>query len=273
VLQIDDLVTKTDERDALAARMTSQDPKRRPTAHAVLEEKTGFFSDALKDVPDERETCIVCFREHPSKDGTVCSNAHFICCRYTDTTQGCLGTYVQHELELIMTSAEMLQQHRQRNGKIPCPACKARSLRHPEDESCYLTAQQLALCRAEVYQLYESSKDEAKEQQIWEQHQAEFQRRIQELRQNFQREQREQLAAENERATREFLQRTYPNALQCPRPHCGAGPVLPEGCYNLGTHHGERAGRGFISNACPKCGFFSRERSDWRPWDGRLSST
>jgi uncharacterized C2H2 Zn-finger protein len=57
--------------------------------------------------------------------------------------------------------------------------------------------------------------------------------------------------------------------VQCP--HCGAGPVIPENCHDLQAHHGERArSGGQISNACPACGFFSRERGDWVRWNGQM---
>jgi hypothetical protein len=58
------------------------------------------------------------------------------------------------------------------------------------------------------------------------------------------------------------MRRQYPNAVQCPR--CRARPVIPENCYDLQAHHGESSniGRSRISNACPSCGFFSRERGD-----------
>jgi hypothetical protein len=70
-------------------------------------------------------------------------------------------------------------------------------------------------------------------------------------------------------ATAEFMRRQYPNAVQCPR--CGAGPVIPENCSNLQTHHGENArGGGQISNACPACGFFGRQRDDWDTWNGQM---
>jgi hypothetical protein len=71
-------------------------------------------------------------------------------------------------------------------------------------------------------------------------------------------------------AAAEFMRRQYPNAVQCPR--CHTVPVIPQYCYNLQAHHGELpdTGCGCISNACPSCGFFSRERGDWVRWDGLL---
>jgi rubredoxin len=64
------------------------------------------------------------------------------------------------------------------------------------------------------------------------------------------------------------MRRQYPNAVQCPQ--CRAGPVVAEGCYDLSAHNGERTRGGRISNACPSCGFFSRDRNHWHRWDGQM---
>ena len=58
-------------------------------------------------------------------------------------------------------------------------------------------------------------------------------------------------------------------AYECPR--CGCGPITHVACENLRTHHREsrdRWGRGRISNACPHCGWFSANISDWPRWTG-----
>jgi hypothetical protein len=59
---------------------------------------------------------------------------------------------------------------------------------------------------------------------------------------------------------------------QCSALVATQGPVIPENSYDLQAHHGESSssGRGRISNACPSCGFFSRERGDWVRWDDQL---
>ena len=73
----------------------------------------------------------------------------------------------------------------------------------------------------------------------------------------------------NEEATRRLLLQEYPRAVQCPS--CGAGPVVPEACENLASHHGEALpGGGRVSNACPACGFFDRDSRKWEKWDGRM---
>jgi hypothetical protein len=44
---------------------------------------------------------------------------------------------------------------------------------------------------------------------------------------------------------------------------CWYGPVDHTGCNNLSSHHRE----GLISNACPRCGWFSSSLNDWPDWD------
>ena len=55
-------------------------------------------------------------------------------------------------------------------------------------------------------------------------------------------------------------------AYECSR--CGCGPITHVACENLRTHHGESRGGGRISNACPHCGWFSANISDWPRWTG-----
>jgi hypothetical protein len=43
-------------------------------------------------------------------------------------------------------------------------------------------------------------------------------------------------------------------------------------CTHLRSHHGEKRGAAQISNACPKCAWFSPQVTDWPPWDGRVWS-
>jgi len=61
---------------------------------------------------------------------------------------------------------------------------------------------------------------------------------------------------------------------QCAR--CGFGPVDHRGCSDLRTHHMEittgGASRSQVSNACPRCGWFTRELSNWPSWDGNLQT-
>lgn len=53
---------------------------------------------------------------------------------------------------------------------------------------------------------------------------------------------------------------------------CGFGPVDHFACSDLISHHGEEMSdrRSVVNNACPKCGWFSSNLSDWDKWDGEV---
>merc|ERR1719331_1766936 len=61
---------------------------------------------------------------------------------------------------------------------------------------------------------------------------------------------------------------------QCGR--CGFGPVDHRGCSDLSAHHMEVSvtggRRASVSNACPRCDWFTGRLSDWLPWDGELQT-
>ena len=120
----------------------------------------------------------------------------------------------------------------------------------------------------DTFNQYRAALDSVVEQRLFEQLQERFQQKLAEARTAFHRANHAARSEQDAEATAEFLRRQYPNAAQCPR--CRAGPVIPEGCSNLETHHGDEARGGRISNACPSCRFFSRERGDWVRWDGRM---
>jgi len=62
------------------------------------------------------------------------------------------------------------------------------------------------------------------------------------------------------------------DAMPSPRrcAHCWFGPVDHTGCNNLASHHGERRGvygaAAAVSNACPRCGWFTHNLSAWPAW-------
>ena len=55
--------------------------------------------------------------------------------------------------------------------------------------------------------------------------------------------------------TQEVLRSLFSNSYMCGK--CGFGPVEHHHCADLRSHHGQEIGAGRISNACPKCGWFS----------------
>ena len=56
-----------------------------------------------------------------------------------------------------------------------------------------------------------------------------------------------------------------PNAVMCGR--CKYGPVEPFACADLLAHHGEERGGSTLSNACPECGWFATDVSEWPRYD------
>ena len=199
--------------------------------------------------------CSVCFQSESNALNCEGNANHFICAN-------CAPREVQRILDGIQES-ECLARHRAQGGRIKCvqPECDARY-----DE------QMLAcILPEEVFREYRAAQDDVVEHSLFAQLQQQFQEQLATVMQDYENS-RAARTAQDTAATAEYLRREYPNAVQCPR--CRAGPVIPENCYDLQAHHGEALppGRGRISNACPSCGFFSRDRNDWVRWDGQLPS-
>ena len=203
---------------------------------------------------EEQQRCCISYDVFPVSAGLRCESiaGHFICA-------DCAPREVQRILEAIQ-EAEPLARHRAQGGYIVCVQqdCGAQYA-----EPALARVLPDALCRR-----YRAAQNAVVEQRLFEELQQGFQEQIEAERREF--ENANNVVRQGAAATAEFLRRQYPNAVQCPR--CHAGPVIPENCYNLQTHHGESSssGRGRISNACPGCGFFSRDHSDWVSWDGHM---
>jgi hypothetical protein len=204
----------------------------------------------------EQKQCCICYDVLPVSAGLGCESSacHFICAN-------CAPLEVQRILEAIQ-EAEPLARHRAQGGRIMCvlQGCEA-----PYAESALARVLPDALFRE-----YRAAQNAVVEQRLFEELQQRFQEQLEAARREFENANNVARAEQGAAATAEFMRRQYPNAVQCPR--CRAGPVIPENCYDLQAHHGEssNSGRGRISNACPSCGFFSRERGDWVRWDGQL---
>jgi hypothetical protein len=120
----------------------------------------------------------------------------------------------------------------------------------PHCEAAYLEQALARVLSNELYRQFRAAQDAVVEQRLFDQLQARFQEELTAARAEFEMNNAFARTQQDAAATAEFMRRQYPNAVQCPR--CGAGPVIPENCHNLQTHHGENAGGGGqISNACP----------------------
>lgn len=160
---------------------------------------------------------------------------------------------VRSFLDRARSSDTMLQQHRERGGRIPCvrhsmgfdPRCSA----HYTDHALASTLPE------DAFVVYRASQDEVVETRIWTEHHERFVREV--ARVEGEMRMRQETRARDERATAEALRRRFPGARQCPR--CGAGPVINLECPDLAS-----AGRS--ANTCG-CGFYSASWHDWRPMD------
>ncbi len=196
-------------------------------------------------------SCGICFEL--KNQGLECggSSRHFICA-------DCAPQEVQRKLQEIQEPVQ-LARHREQGGRIKCV--------QPDCEAAYPEPALARVLSDELFSQHRAAQDAVVEQRLFDQLQHRFQEELAAARDVGNTLARTQQDAE---ATAEYMRRQFPNAVQCPR--CGAGPVIPEHCYDLQAHHGEMAeqGRGRISNACPACGFFSRERGDWLMWNGQM---
>jgi hypothetical protein len=186
--------------------------------------------------------CQVCQEETRPADGTFCTaepSAHFVC-------GACLVGHVTSELEKLV-DADRLRAHRKTGGRIRCvcfgggrSACTGS-----------YTDKSLALhVNDELFERYRAKQDEVVEQRHWEAAQAMIAAKAR--------------AAEHE-VLAEGLRRQLPDARQCGS--CGFGPVEHTHCSDLLAHHGQ----GGISNACPRCGWLTKDREASRPkGDGRM---
>jgi serine/threonine protein kinase len=198
-------------------------------------------------------TCIVCFDD--KSEGVDCetSRDHFICAE-------CVPQEVQRVLQEIREPAQ-LARHREQGGRIKCV--------QPDCEAAYPEPALARVLSDDLFRQFRAAQDAVVEQRLFDQLQHRFQEELAAVRAELERGNSQARTQQDAAATAEFMRRQYPNAVQCPR--CGAGPVIPENCYDLQAHHGERArGGGQINNACPACEFFSRERGDWVRWNGQM---
>ena len=247
--------TARGQTDAVIAALTSENPKARLSAKDAIRQP--FFA-ILNDVSRrEQQECCTCLDNFPTAAGLGCewSADHFICAT-------CAPREVQRILGEAQEEETSLARHRAHGGRIKCVL--------PDCEAMYAESTLARILPDELFREYRAAQDAVVEQRLFEELQQRFQEQLAAAKEEFESANRATRAAHDAAATAEFMRRQYPNAVQCPR--CHAGPVIPENCYDLQAHHGETLprGRGRISNACPSCHFFSRERGDWVRWDGQL---
>ena len=200
-----------------------------------------------------QRTCCVCFDDNTQ--GLQCEeHNHFVCL-------DCAPQVVERMLDQINEDPAVLERHRSNWGNFKCV--------QPDCNTLYAETQLARHLPEAIFCRYCAAQNAVIEQSLFEQLQGNFQQRLAAARAEFECSNLGARQAQDTSATEEYMRRQFPNAVQCPI--CGAGPVIPENCYDLQAHHGERLLRGgHVSNACPSCGFFSRDRGEWKHWDGRM---
>ena len=237
------------EVGALVEALTATNAGTRPSAAAAAAAERGapraFFGPLLEARPEELLECCCCFEDAVRRaDGATCTEGHFMCTE-------CLQQWVRDSV------GKSLSERREHEGRVRCTA-------DVRDNACgapFSGSDLGKVLPAKLFHTYLEKREDVLRAQLREEFEVEAEKR----RKATLKEEKKM----NEELTRRELLQEYPNAVQCPR--CGAGPVVPENCYNLETHHGqELQGGGRVSNACPACGFFDRDRGNWARWDGRL---
>mmetsp|Transcript_223 Transcript_223/g.575 ORF Transcript_223/g.575 Transcript_223/m.575 type:complete len:770 (-) Transcript_223:592-2901(-) len=217
-------------------------------------------------------TCIVCFDEEvPADRGVACRgpDAHFTC-------DGCLerividtATQVRETNELVAQAAAAEAGGDRRRvwfltGRVCCPSrmpdcpsdpyADGAVARHVSEAAfaAHMHARTLLPIAREAQQVFERAQETMR---------AEVERIRAQVRAGLEVEQGRALLAAQ-------LRQQMPNARQCRQ--CGFGPIDHMACADLQAHHGQQFGNARINNACPQCGWFSRNVGDWPAWDGRL---
>jgi hypothetical protein len=200
---------------------------------------------------DSNRNCVVCYLEWHHNDGVTCNQGHFIC-------DGCFSRYVEIESQLEDTNPELF---RTRGGHIFCPL---------ERHEPSFTEKQIAVHASdEAYAMHVGAQQRVLQHQEYQKAQAQFQDQVQRMADRLRSSGGRDVGPSPEVLAQQ-LKALMPNARMCGR--CGLGPVDHRACSNLRLHHGDRHGRGAISNACPRCNWFANDISEWPLWDGRLAN-
>jgi interleukin-1 receptor-associated kinase 4 len=219
-----------------------------------------------------RVTCMVCFDEYDPGHGLSCEKGHFLCGHMNG--DDCLGGHVHARVEQLEQTDRLTAQaeaaevagdsRRQRElcGAVHCPVpgCEAPAftdvqiVRHASEDMVgeYLGAKILLPVAREASRIFETAQTAVRAAQ------AEAAGRVSA---GMAREAAHRLLEQQ-------MQKELPTARQCGQ--CGVGPVIHEGCWDYAAHQGEQHGTARINNACPRCGWFSRDANLWPKWNGKM---
>jgi hypothetical protein len=204
-----------------------------------------------------KSTCVICWSDD-GVDGVHCSDLHFTCTR-------CLNLHALNIFATMPLDPRRMKSLGNEDGYLRCPLHLPSLGKSMCGAAKYGGQQLLKLVPSTLERVIEA-RAWAKEQQMFERKTLEYELSVQSLAERYQID----VQIKQDRTLLvEQIRRTMPNARQCGT--CHFGPIDHGWCDNLSTHHGEtKVGSSKIDNACPKCGWFSKNISNWPQWDGTL---
>jgi len=221
----------------------------------------------VSGIAPPRRCCVVCFEEEPShgESGITCSGdaEHLVC-------SDCLEPLVRTKVEAVLATGVSDATSAGEAGLIFCP-CRGLTGRDQCTSKAPFADRDLAQAvSAETFATYLEGRSAAKLAEVERRAYADAHEMMQEEMKAM-KAVANATTAHGSRLLAAALKRSMPDARMCPE--CGHGPMDHRDCEDLAAHHGQVLESGArIDNACPKCGFFSRDKADWPLWDGKLAA-
>ena len=190
----------------------------------------------------ETDQCCVCFSETAV---IHCSNAHGMCGE-------CFQGYAHDLLE--RGPSDLTQQH---EGRIPC-VC------HPVAVGgCTASLDNQSVARflsAEDYTVFDAQRSGDIRRRVFMEMNERLVETVREMANRLQQSSR----GINKTLLAQQLRASIPGARMCGQ--CRYGPIEHYACSALTTHRRDA----YNGNACPRCGWFAADISQWPAWDGNV---
>merc|ERR1712060_493507 len=193
--------------------------------------------------------CVICNVSIFKEQNPVCSTGlHAVC-------TSCFESYAKTEQELPEAVT------RERKARLLCPC------RFPHKHECKGVFNEQTIASFLPTNLFSTHMERQREQM-----QATEFAKANNMLTNLTHQLQQHLVRDMPGISRKLLERqlkqALPGARQCGR--CGHGPIEHYACDDLLTHQGQVTGNTKINNACPKCGWFRPDSSQWPRWDGNV---
>jgi len=239
-----------DAREKLAQEKRAQE---REASDALLYQEAIQRSKEEADAERERRqkqneaTCCICYDDRIVDLGVTCESDHFTC-------ENCLQDHVAHQNQQVgvdRPNFTTLAEQGRPNGKVRCPVGADCCSAPP-----FSDAQLAKRIEDDTFENYLTVQRRIAEQNVYEEQNQKWMAEVQRIQLEYEQQQTAHKVQVDRSLLAEQMQRQFPDAYQCGQ--CGHGPILHGHCSDLAAHHGERRGQSVINNACPVCGWFSK---------------